>query len=136
MPSSARSAKPLGSSLVDAEHQPRQRRRAEAALSMPSLASSSSRPLKASLAIRIETVKPMPAIAPPPRTDGPAYRRPDPAAADPRDEPGRARDADRFADHVADNDPERDRRAVGASTRKLPLITIPALASANSGTIT
>ena len=40
-----------------------------AALSTPSLASSSSRPLNASVAIRIETVKPIPAIAAPPRTD-------------------------------------------------------------------
>ena len=39
-----------------------------AALSTPSLASSSRAPWKASVAIRIETVKPMPAIAPPPAT--------------------------------------------------------------------
>ncbi len=37
-----------------------------AALRTPSFASRSSTPLKASAAIRIETVKPIPAIAPPP----------------------------------------------------------------------
>ena len=36
---------------------------------MPSLASASSEPWNASVAIRIETVNPMPAIAPPPITD-------------------------------------------------------------------
>ena len=39
-----------------------------AAVSTPSFASSSCAPENASVAIRIETVKPMPAIAPPPTT--------------------------------------------------------------------
>ena len=40
-----------------------------AALSTPSLASWSATPLNASVAIRIDTVNPMPAIAPPPTTE-------------------------------------------------------------------
>ena len=92
-------------------------------------------PWKASVAIRSETVKPMPAIAPPPSTDA----QPTGGRIRPRlslvTSRGRAGDAHRLADQVGDDDPERDRRAVGAD-RKPPLITMPALASANSGTIT
>ena len=54
----------------------------------------------------------MPAIAPPPSDGGPADRRAQPAAAQPRHEPGGAGDPDRLAEHVADEDPERDRRGV------------------------
>ena len=41
----------------------------------------------------------------------PADRRPQPPAAQPGHEPRRAEDADRLADDVAEQDPERDRRA-------------------------
>ena len=57
----------------------------------------------------------MPAIVPPPTTSRPADRRPEPAAAEPASTShGRADDADRLADDVADDDPERDRRPEGA----------------------
>ena len=82
-----------------------------AALRTPSFASSSWTPWNASVAISSETVKPMPAIVPPPAT-----------AAQPtggRSRPRLSRvtsqalpdDPDRLADDVADEDPERDRRA-------------------------
>ena len=82
-----------------------------AALKMPNFASSSSRPSKASVATSSATVKPIPAIVPPPAT-----------AAQPTGGRSRPRvsrvsshelptNAHRLADHVAEQDPERDRRA-------------------------
>ena len=65
----------------------------------------------------------------------PADRRPQPAAAQPREQPREAEDADRLADDVAEEDPERDRRGVRRARKPLS-ITMPAFASANSGTIT
>ena len=44
----------------------------------------------------------------------PADRRAQPAAAQLRHQPGDAGDADRLAEHVGEDDPERDRRGVGA----------------------
>ena len=90
-------------------------RRTSAALSTPSFASRSSSPSKASAAISSETVKPMPAIVPPPIVAAqPTGGRSRPAAQ-PRHQPGDAGDPDRLAEHVADDDPERDRRGVGAA---------------------
>ena len=63
------SAGARGSSAVDAEQQPGERRDApSAALRMPIFASSSCCPSKASVAMSSATVKPMPAIVPPPAT--------------------------------------------------------------------
>ena len=64
----------------------------------------------------------------------PADRRAEPAAAQPRHQPGDAGDADRLAEQVADEDAERDRRAEGGR-EKSPSIAIPMLASAKSGTM-
>ena len=106
-----------------------------AADSAPSFASASSAPEKARSAISSATVKPMPAMVPLPST-----------AAQPtggRIRPWLSRvttedvdhQRDRFADDVADQHAERDRRSCTPYRRKSGLSSMPALASANSGTI-
>ena len=76
---------------------------------MPIFASASVSPSNASDATRSETVNPIPAIVPPPTTaaqpTGGRRRRPVSRVASQHD----AGDADRLADDVADDDPERHR---------------------------
>ena len=67
---------------------------------------------------------------------GPADGRPDPATAQPGQQPGHADHRDRLADDVAEQDAERDRRGDAPGPRKSPSIVMPALARPNSGTIT
>ena len=55
----------------------------------------------------------MPATAPPPASTGQLTRRAQPAQPRPRPEPRPRDDADRLADHVAEQDPQRDRRRDG-----------------------
>ena len=66
----------------------------------------------------------------------PADRRPQPAAAQPRHQPRAAEDPERLADDVAEQDPERDRRAERTRRGSRRRSRCPAFASANSGTIT
>ena len=82
-----------------------------------------------------DTVKPMPAIVPAPATAA----QPTGGRIRPRlsrgDQPGRPGGPERLADHVADQDAQRDRRGEGRGQEAAALITTPALASANSGTM-
>ena len=81
--------------------------------STPSLASASSWPWKARVAISSETVNPMPAIAPPPSTDAqPTGGRIRPLLSRVTSQ-APAGDAQRLSDQVGEQDAERDRRAVG-----------------------
>ena len=106
-----------------------------AALSTPSLASSSRSPVNASVAIRIDTVNPMPAIVPPPTT-----------AAHPTGGRSRPR-LTTVTSHAVPATPiglpttypirmPSVMVDVNARERKARLISMPAFASANSGTIT
>ena len=77
----------------------------------PSFASSSCSPWNASVAISSETVKPIPAIVPPPATAAqPTGGRSRPRLSGVTSQDV-ADDPDRLADDVADEDAERDRRA-------------------------
>ncbi len=91
-----------------------------AAASTPSFASSSSLPSKARLEIRIETVKPTPATAPPPAITGQLRARCRPPKPWPACEPARAQDAQGLPDDVPERYSERDRRADGI-TEQLPV---------------
>ena len=103
-----------GSSAVAPEDQPgEQRRRTSAAASTPSFASSQ---LDAVEGQRRDQQRDREADAGDRAAAGhrrPADRRPQAAAAQPRRQPGGAEHADRLAEHVADDDAERDRRGVG-----------------------
>ena len=113
-PSRARIARRGGQQRGDAEDQPGEGRGAErGARARRASPPRSSAPSKARVAISRETVKPIPAIVPPPAVGRPADRRAQPAPAQPRHQPGDAGDADRLAEHVAEEDPERDRRGEG-----------------------
>ncbi len=96
-------------------HQPHEqpaRRRGETTIvaSVPSLASSKALPVNARLAIKSETVKPTPAAGAADGDDRLADERARPAQTRPGGEPRAEPDPDRFAHHVGDQDPERDRR--------------------------
>ena len=85
-----------------------------AALSTPSFASSSSAPSKARVGDQQRDREADPGDRAAADDGSPADRRAQPSAAQPRDQPGRAGDPDRLAEHVAEEDPERDRRGIGA----------------------
>ena len=106
-----------------------------AALSTPSLASSRRSPLNASVAIRIDTVNPMPAIAPPPTTAA----HPTGGRSRPRLQTVTSHAVPAMPIGLPTTYPIRMPSVmvdVNALERKSRLISIPAFASANSGTIT
>ena len=88
---------------------------ARAALRMPNFASSSACPSTATVATSNATVNPMPAIVPPPAsaphpTGGRSLPRLTRVSSQEK-----AEDADRLAEDVAEEDPERDQRGEGAA---------------------
>ena len=92
-----------------AEQKPRESVAISAAAMMPIFASASVSPSNASDATRSETVNPIPAIVPPPRTAAQptgGRRRPRVSRVASQHDAG---DPDRLADDVADDDPERHR---------------------------
>ena len=113
VPSRARTFSRLGSSRVTRNTVQVSADAQNAADRMPSFASASRVPWKASEAMSRATVKPIPAIAPAPATAAQptgGWMRPRLSAADQPRGPG---GAERLAHHVADQDAERDRGRVG-----------------------
>ena len=135
VPSSARSLRPRGSIVVTRNTSHVASDAHTTVLSTPSLASSRSIPRKASVAISNDTVKPIPAIVPPPITDA----QPTGGRSLPRlsrvtihVEPAIPT---RLTDDVGDDYPERDRRAVRAR-EKAAVDLMPSVGEREQGTIT
>ena len=117
------------------DHPGRPRRRRPAAARTPIFASARASPSKARVAIRNETVNPIPAIVPLPATDA----HPTAGCTRPCVSRAIAQDADTTATGLPTTYPRTMPSVIGEVTarrRKSPSITMPALASANSGTIT
>ena len=110
--SSEQSADPRspGQKRCRPEEEPGDERRSEGGAEDPDFASSSWRPSNARVATSKAIVKPIPAIVPSAQDRRPTDRRSQLTAGQPSHEPGGADDAHRLADHVAEQDPERDRR--------------------------
>ena len=105
-----------------------------AAARIPSFASVSCSPLKASVATSSETVKPIPATAAPPNKFGQptGSLRPEPSRVASQEA---VRMPTGLPDDVPEDDSERDRRR-GGRLRMSALMCVPAFASAKRGTIT
>ena len=114
VPSSARIRSGAGSRAVARKTSQVSAEATSAALRTPSFASSSVSPWKARLAIRSETVNPIPAMVPPPATAA----QPTGGRSRPRLSFVTSRQAPLipigFPTHVAEEDAERHRRGVGA----------------------
>ena len=125
-----------GSSPDHPEHAEPHGRSHAAAASTPSLASSSCWPSKARLEISSETVNPIPATVAAPDDHRPAQRAAQTREPGPRREPRRADDPERLADHVRRTTIPSVIGDENAPPSSWPFTWMPALASANSGTIT